>query len=294
MFRRKQRDDPLDPPRAREPPLYRPAQSRTPAHCRDLPSRGARARRPRRARAARHGAQRDEYRDFWIPAADKHRLLVVATSFSDAAWPKAESYNNGLVFAEDGAVRPRAAWAYASIERVFDAVRESGATNRAKALLFGHSAGSQFGHRLVLTSAPGFVETALCGNAGWYTLPTLEKPFPAGLGGLGLTEADLARALRFPLVVLAGTADNDPAAQNLPDHAEAKAQGDSRYARAHFFFRFAEDEARRLGLDFAWRIHDVPGVGHDGKTMSAAAAALWFEGAIPADIAAGASGKGAA
>ena len=38
-----------------------------------------------------HGMLRngDEYRDFWIPAAEKHRILIVAPTFSDAHFPEA-------------------------------------------------------------------------------------------------------------------------------------------------------------------------------------------------------------
>jgi hypothetical protein len=89
-----------------------------------------------------HGMMRngDDYRDFWIPAADRHGLLIVATTFGRAAWPEAEHYNNGLVLDGDGAVRPRGAWAYGIPLRVFAALRKAGVTTRRKAHLFGHSA----------------------------------------------------------------------------------------------------------------------------------------------------------
>ena len=42
-----------------------------------------------------HGVRNgDEYRDFWVPAADKHKLLIVALTFSNEIWPGVESYNN--------------------------------------------------------------------------------------------------------------------------------------------------------------------------------------------------------
>lgn len=46
-----------------------------------------------------HGVMRngDDYRDFRIPAADKHGLLIVASTFSDEHWPGLQSYNNGRV-----------------------------------------------------------------------------------------------------------------------------------------------------------------------------------------------------
>ena len=40
-----------------------------------------------------HGVLRngDEYRDFWVPAADKHKLLIVALTFSNEIWPGVEA-----------------------------------------------------------------------------------------------------------------------------------------------------------------------------------------------------------
>jgi hypothetical protein len=51
-------------------------------------------------------------------------------------------------------------------------------------------------------------------------------------------------------------------------------QGPTRYARAHAYVAAARDAARRRGVSCAWTIIDVPGVGHDGAGMSAAAAAI--------------------
>ena len=46
-----------------------------------------------------HGMLRngDEYRDFWIDAAEKHNLLIVAPTFPNEPFPKAEGYNNGCL-----------------------------------------------------------------------------------------------------------------------------------------------------------------------------------------------------
>jgi poly(3-hydroxybutyrate) depolymerase len=229
-----------------------------------------------------HGMMRngDDYRDFWIPAAEKHRLLIVAPSFSNAHYPEPESYNNGLVFTADGALRARASWAYAALSRVFASLRASGVTKRARFHLFGHSAGGQFVHRLMQTLRPTEVETAISGNAGWYSLPLFDKAFPEGLGDIGLRADDARQVFETPLTILAGTADDDPNGDNLPRNPEAMRQGATRYARAHNFMAVARAEAARLGVPLGWRIVDIDGIGHDGRAMSIAAAALWFDGRV--------------
>lgn len=230
-----------------------------------------------------HGMLRngDDYRDFWIEAAERHNLLIVAPTFGNEHFPKAEGYNNGLVVGEDGMIAASENWLYAVPTRVLAALRRAGVTTRDKVRLFGHSAGGQFVHRLLATQSETPYEVAFAANSGWYTLPTLERPFPEGLGGLGLGEAELARWLAWPMTILAGDQDIATSDPNLPAQAEALAQGPMRYARAHFMLDFAKAEAAKRGLPCNWTLLTVPGIGHDGAAMSRAAAASWFEGRIP-------------
>lgn len=230
-----------------------------------------------------HGMLRngDDYRDFWIEAAEQHNLLIIAPTFGNEQYPKAEGYNNGLIVGEDGAIAQSDDWLYAVPARVLMALRKAGVTRRAKVRLFGHSAGGQFVHRLLATQAETPFEVAFAANSGWYTLPTLERRFPEGLGGLGLGEAELARWLAWPMVIFAGDQDIVTSDPNLPAQAEALAQGPMRYARAHFMLDFAKAEAAKRGLLCNWSLITVPGIGHDGAAMSRAAAAYWFEGRIP-------------
>lgn len=230
-----------------------------------------------------HGMMRngDDYRDFWIEAAEKHNLLIVAPTFPDAEFPKAEGYNNGLLVAGDGSIAPRGQWLYAVPGRVLDALRAGGVVDNPAIRIFGHSAGGQFVHRMLATFGIGPFADAIAANPGWYTLPTLERRFPEGLGGLGLGEKELVAWLATPMVLLAGDQDIATDDPNLPSNPEALAQGPNRFGRAHFMLEFAQAEARRRGTPCHWTLVPVGGVGHDGAAMSRAAAAFWFEDRIP-------------
>lgn len=230
-----------------------------------------------------HGMLREggDYRDFWIEAAERHDLLIVAPTFGDDHFPGPESYNNGLVVNEDGTIARPESWVYAVPVRVLAALRQAGVVTREKVRLFGHSAGGQFAHRLLATQDETPFEVVYAANSGWYTLPTLERRFPEGVGALGLTKAGLARWLAWPMVIFAGDQDIATNAPDLPTQAAALSQGPMRYARARFMLAFAQREADRLGLVCNWRLVVVPGIGHDGGAMSRAAAAVWFEGRIP-------------
>ena len=230
-----------------------------------------------------HGMGRNggDYRDFWAEAAERHGLLIVAPTFAVEHYPHPDGYNNGLLLDAAETPRPLDRTSYASIARVVALLRAASVTRRAEVMAFGHSAGAQFLHRLLATQAHDPFEAVTIGNAGWYTLPTLDQPFPDGLGGLGLDERALVRLLGFPLLVLAGdqdTATDDP---SLPSGPAALRQGPHRFARAHAWVAAGRDAAARLGAPFGWRLQAVPGIGHDGAAMSAVAASLWFDGAMP-------------
>jgi poly(3-hydroxybutyrate) depolymerase len=226
-----------------------------------------------------HGMNRNggEYRDAWVPVADRHGLLIVAITFPPASWPGAGPYNNGLVLSDDGSVRPAQAWSFAIPGRVFALLRTAGLTTRKQTYLWGHSAGSQFVHRLLATQPHGIFEAVGTANAGWYSEPTLDRPFPDGIGGIGLTREGMEKFLAYPLVIFAGDRDIETDSDNLPTHAAAMQQGPHRFARAHHFLERGQAEAASLGVPCNWRIVVVPGVGHEGMRMSAFAAAYWFE-----------------
>ena len=231
-----------------------------------------------------HGMNRngDDYRDFWIPAAERHRLLIVAPTFSDEFYPESENYNNGRVYDDDGGLCPRDKWAYATPARVVEALQREGIMTQPKAKIFGHSAGGQFVHRMISTHGGACFEAAVAANSGWYSLPLLEKTFPEGLGGIGLDETDLRRLFAYPLRIMGGLNDCQTDAANLPSQPEALAQGPGRFQRACNYFARGKAAAERLGVPFNWSFTEVPGVAHDGCAMSAAAAAMWFEGSLPA------------
>ena len=138
----------------------------------DLPPLWLHADRPvDRSTALRNG---DEYRDFW-PAADKHKLLIVALTFSNEIWPGVESYNNGRVFSAGGNPRHIDGWTYALVGRGArpDRRRDHRWPERVPVRPFRRR---QFVHRLMSSQSHAPFKAA--GNPGWYTLPTFDHPSP--------------------------------------------------------------------------------------------------------------------
>jgi poly(3-hydroxybutyrate) depolymerase len=218
-----------------------------------------------------HGLQRkaSNARDNWELAADRRGFLVIAPEFSERDWPKAAAYNLGGV-AESS---DREKWAYSAVEHLFDEMRDG----QKDYAIFGHSAGAQFVHRLLVLLPENRVSVAVAANAGWYLMPEWRKDkashrFPHSLVGSPAGEPELRRALQRKMYVMLGEEDVDPQHKDLDQSEGSQKQGANRVERGENFFGAATTSARDLGASFAWELSYVPGVGHNSRTMSKAAA----------------------
>ncbi|MBT4491029.1 MAG: alpha/beta hydrolase [Rhodospirillaceae bacterium] len=227
-----------------------------------------------------HGMGRTaaRYRDYWEEASDRYGALVLVPEFTRENYRGSRQFNMGNLFNRDGSATPRSEWSFPVIDRVFHAAKKRFAASRSKFHLFGHSAGAQFVHRMVLFAPTPHMGRAIAANAGWYTLPIQMERFPYGLGETSLSVAGLKKAFARRLTIMLGTDDNDPNHRSLRRTDEAMRQGPHRLARGHYFFKSATDVAQRLGTTFAWDLRDIPGVSHRGSRMTSAAARYLFGG----------------
>lgn len=226
---------------------------------------------------ALHGQDRAAgfFRDCWSPYADRAPCLVLVPEFDERTFPGGNAYNYGNIRSADSTrLNPRNLWSYTILDRIFDRVRAATGSRRTGFILFGHSAGGQFAHRHLAVTGGAHVDLAIAANCGWYVTPDLRMPFPAGLGGLDLTEDALIRYLEHPLILLLGDADTDPDDPGLARSPEAMAQGPHRFARGQAYFTQCKALADRLGAAFGWRLEVAPGVAHDDRDISNAAAAV--------------------
>lgn len=178
------------------------------------------------------------------------------------------------------AVNPdREDWIFGDFDRIFEIARDELELDADGYDLFGHSAGGQILHRLALFRPGTRARRILAANSGWYTLPEVGTDFPYGLGGTPVGDEGLARSLGERLVVFLGEEDDaDETRGSLRSTPQADRQGPGRLSRGRYFYRKGEQAAGRLGVELAWTLHVVPGVGHDYRRMSAAAAAYLYGG----------------
>ena len=226
-----------------------------------------------------HGVGRNgrDYRDYWLGHVDAGAMLVIAIEFPEASFPQYLCYNFGNLHAADGTANPRRQWTFGIDSNLFNMLRNQGITATSRYGLFGHSAGGQYVHRMLSFGYRDQVAVAVSANAGTYAMPDLTTAWPWGLGATEVTADDLRTLLTFPLTIMAGTADIKTTGRFFPGGPKSLRQGPTRHARAHTYWRTGQQAAADLGVALAWRIIDVPDVGHDGRRMSDAAAPLIAE-----------------
>jgi hypothetical protein len=133
--------------------------------------------------------------------------------------------------------------------------------------LLGHSAGGQFLSRIAAYT-PTEARRIVVANPSSHVLAKIDVRAPYGLGGFyqaEKAEAALKRYLEAPVTIFLG--QNDVGDKNLSEAPEAKAQGDTRYARGLNAFHVAKTQANKSGLIFNWRLVELPGVGHNAAKM---------------------------
>jgi pimeloyl-ACP methyl ester carboxylesterase len=223
-----------------------------------------------------HGLARDarRYLNPWMAPAHKANVLILAPEFSKQFFPGSHAYNLGALHPLSGEGGMARETTFSAIEKIFDhVVRFTGVQARGY-WIYGHSAGGQFVHRLVMLNPDARVDVAVAANAGWYTMPDFEIEFPYGLKKSGVTPSALAKSFGKRLIVLLGEKDNDPRHPSLNRQPAAMKQGRYRLDRGRIFFRRAEREAHTLGVILGWEVKTVPGVAHDNAGMVEAAASL--------------------
>jgi len=221
-----------------------------------------------------HGVNRNgrDYRDYWLDLVDEAGILAISIEFAEASFPEYLWYHFGNLYTKDGSPNPREAWTFGIDARLFDQLRAQGVTTRRGYGLFGHSAGGQFVHRMLSFGFRDRVAVAISANAGTYAMPDLATPWPFGLGNTDVDTETLRAWLAFPITVMAGTEDVLTTGRFFPKGPRSMRQGANRYERAQAYVRCGHSTAAALQTSCAWSVIDVPGVGHDGKRMSAAAA----------------------
>ena len=230
-----------------------------------------------------HGAGRnaEDYLGSWIKIAEDQRLLVVAPEFGEervvrigGAWEW--RFNTGNVVSSFGRDVAEEDWYFNSVERLFESIRQSDERVMDQYVIFGHSAGGQFVHRMVLFQPEIHFDLAIAANSGWYTFPNEDRDFPYGLSGAPYPTERLKVALGRALVVFLGTADSLDQG-GFRRSSEAMLQGATRMQRGTRFYEEAQRLASAQDISFGWALEHAQGIAHDQGGMASASVRLLQE-----------------
>jgi dienelactone hydrolase len=224
-----------------------------------------------------HGMQRnaDEYRDQWIKYAEQYGALLLVPEFSEKNYPDT-GYAQGNLFDSQFRVIPENKSGFMLIEHLFDYVTVRADNRSRDYFLYGHSAGGQFVHRMLLLKPDARIRRAVAANPGFYTLPRYSEEFPYGLKKSGLTPEALKAAFGKELIILLGEQDTLEHQKSLNKSLGAMKQGKHRFARGQNFYKIAQEESGRSGIKLEWRLQTVAGAGHYNSKMAGAAAQALF------------------
>ncbi len=236
-----------------------------------------------------HGSGRnaDDYLDAWIPFADERGLFLIAPEFPQldpfmigADWAP-YPFHVGNVMGPEGPY-PEESWYFTWVDQLAgELIRLHSGADR-EYVLFGHSAGGQFVHRMLLFFPTARFGLAIAANSGWYTVVDGQLPFPYGVLNAPTDGERLRAALNRSLIVHLGM-DDSAESGGFRTTEEAMLQGASRPARGEHFFRVASAYAEDQGMTMNWSLEREEGIGHDFREMARAAVRLMTERGFGSD-----------
>jgi hypothetical protein len=242
------------------------------------------------------GRNGDSYRDAWIEASEKYRVLILSPMYKEKGYDynayhmgnlihnsnieQSIKYdeNSNKVFLDEEKFSFEInsnsnEWIYNDFDRIFDTVVENLGSSQTEYDLFGHSAGGQILHRFVIFQATSKANRILASNSGSYTLPDFHIELPFGLKNTVLTKENIEASFKKNLVLFIGELDNENEQGGLILRSlSVDKQGTHRLERGIYFFNESKKIALGFNSEFNWSLEIIPNMGHDYKRMSKAAA----------------------
>lgn len=206
-----------------------------------------------------HGVQRGarDMAEAFGAAAAARGQVVIAPVFDKHAWP---AYQRVVIGGR----------ADLALIALLDEVAHEGIADTRRFRLFGYSGGAQFAHRFAMLY-PHRIADLVAAAAGWYTMPSVDAPFPYGLAteaGRRLPwgprfAAGLGAFLRLPITVLVGENDDVADRRTRSGPLLDARQGGHRLARARRWSAALTAAAQARRLPPSVDLHILPGCAHD-------------------------------
>lgn len=214
-----------------------------------------------------NGRTASSYHDTWHSWTRNNNYILVTPYFSDANWPDS-GYHQGNVFEAEncsGALNSEARWSFTIVDSSFTHLKSRFQLRDNKYDIWGHSAGAQFIHRMMLWKPNARIRFGMPANAGWYTAPDTSITCPYGLRHplLNVTTQQLVNYTNRNMIIFRGTEDT-LRDSDLRTTSQADAQGRNRWERAQYMY----NKGVEINTNLNWQLIPVPNSGHDKDTMA--------------------------
>ncbi|MEH1898593.1 MAG: hypothetical protein V7K94_25455 [Nostoc sp.] len=217
---------------------------------------------------AMHGEKRNakDYRNDWRKIYNSNsdsqaNFILLAPQFSQKYFPGYASYNLGNMFTKSlKRLKSQDQWAFSDIENIFDFVKKSEKLQLSTYYIYGHSAGAQFVHRMVIFMPHARIRKAVAAEAGSYTVPDKYMEYPCGLRkqiGNQLPPVELKTAFSTPMTIILGTKDNKLLSGEHDTYSCDAKQGSNRLNRGEYFYTQVKKIANSRKDNLSWTFKKV-------------------------------------
>lgn len=216
-----------------------------------------------------HGVKRNakDYLNAWKAISQEENILVVAPEFSNKFSKYiTNDYQEGNLFTYFGTKNPKDEWAFTVVENIFTHLKQVNLFKNETYDIFGHSAGGQFVHRMIMLFPENRIRTAIAANAGVYTYPNDKIEYPYGIKNI--SNVQLEKYFEKQLIIQLGELDNSSKSGRFIKTDLAMNQGRNRLERGSNFYNWSKKYSKRENHSFKWSIDTIENVGHDYKKMA--------------------------
>ncbi len=207
--------------------------------------------------------------DAWQNFAQTYQFVVINPQFPKNSWSENEYQFGGVTDKKDSeTLLGQELWTYNIVESLFDYwLKEVDGTQKGYRM-FGHSAGAQFVSRMVMAMPQARIIKAVAANPSTWPWPAALEDgnnsygWPYSIKNLPVGSDDnlLKEAFAKKLYVQLGT--DDTGVESLDVSDAANVQGKRRFDRGQNFYAKCQSVAQEKGLECAYQIAEVEGVGH--------------------------------
>lgn len=213
-----------------------------------------------------HGKHRNaiKFRNIFVDQVQDENVMIISPRFDKKNFRGSWSLIMGNMHPnrKPEVTKPNDRWTFNIIDEIFKQAKLAYPSLEYYSI-FGHSAGSQFAHRLAYFTSHKHLHSIVAANPGWFTLLDESQEPPYGIKDNPMVH-DLEVILNKNVIILSGEQDTDQD-EHVRKTDGALKQGQNRHERAKNYFNHLEELASDNNMDLNWSLVTDKYLGHSAK-----------------------------